>query len=81
MNLWSVEHFLDISFIKIGFSCNQDIGETLFWIEWVSLQWLKLENKGNNNKLERDFDLQAWYLYFQINLKHRQKLNILFPDL
>ena len=33
------------------------------------------------NKLERDFDLKAWYIYFQINLKHCQKLNILFPDL
>jgi hypothetical protein len=29
MNLWSVEHFLTISFIKIRFSCNQNIGETL----------------------------------------------------
>ena len=29
MNLWSVEHFLNIFFIKIRFSCNQNIGETL----------------------------------------------------
>ena len=29
MNLWSVEHFLDISLIKIRFSCNQNIEETL----------------------------------------------------
>ena len=35
MNLWSVEHFLNI---KIRFSCNQNIGETLFYIDWVSLQ-------------------------------------------
>ena len=27
MNLWSVEHFFDIFFIKIRFSCNQNIGE------------------------------------------------------
>ena len=38
MNLWSVEHFLTIFFIKIRFSCSQNIGETLFYIEWVSLQ-------------------------------------------
>ena len=30
MNIWSVEHFLDISFIKLRFSCNQNIGETFF---------------------------------------------------
>ena len=29
MNLWSFEHFLNISFINIRFSCNQNIGETL----------------------------------------------------
>ena len=29
MNLWSVEHFLTISFIKIRFSCNQNIEEKL----------------------------------------------------
>ena len=29
MNLWSVKHFLNISFIKIRFSCNQNIRETL----------------------------------------------------
>ena len=29
MDLWSVEHFLAISFIKIRFSFNQNIGETL----------------------------------------------------
>ena len=38
MNLWSVEHFLTISFIKIIFSCSQNNGETLFHIEWMSLQ-------------------------------------------
>ena len=27
MNLWSVEHFFDIFFIKIRFSSNQNIGE------------------------------------------------------
>ena len=30
MNLWSVEHFLDISFIKIRLSCNQNIGDIFF---------------------------------------------------
>ena len=29
LNLWSVEHFLDISFVKIRFSFYQNIGETL----------------------------------------------------
>ena len=29
MNLWLIEHFLTISFIKIRFSCNQNIGGTL----------------------------------------------------
>ena len=29
MNLWSVEHFMNISFIKIRFYCDQNIGETL----------------------------------------------------
>ena len=38
MNFWSVELFLNFPFIKIRFSCNQNIGETLFHIEWVSLQ-------------------------------------------
>ena len=27
MNLWSVEHFFNIFFIKIRFSSNQNIGE------------------------------------------------------
>ena len=35
---WNSRH-LPISFIKIRFSCNQNIGETLFYIEWVSLQY------------------------------------------
>ena len=29
LNLWSVKHFLDISFVKIRFSFYQNIGETL----------------------------------------------------
>ena len=33
------------------------------------------------NMLERNFDLQAQYLYIQLNLKYFQKLNILFTDL
>ena len=45
MNLLLVEYLLDISFIKIRFSCNQNIGDTLFYIEWKYLQlfefWLK----------------------------------------
>ena len=46
MNLWSVEHLLDISFIKIRFSCNQNIGETLFKLsEWLS----NVLNTGESN--------------------------------
>ena len=33
------------------------------------------------NKLKRDFDLQAWYLYIQINLKYCQKLNIFILEI
>ena len=38
MNLWSFEQVLDISFFKIRFSCNQNVGETLTQFKKVSLQ-------------------------------------------
>ena len=45
------------------------ISSKLEILHWNSLNLL-------NSKLERDINLQARYLYFQINLKYCQKLNI-----
>ena len=53
MNLWSVEHFLDISFIKIRFSCDQNIGETLAQCKKVSdqlpISFIKIRFSCNQN--------------------------------
>ena len=53
---------LSISFIKIRFSCRQNIGETLFYIEWVSLQCFdirKIYSWGEKCSTDQRFTLKV----------------------
>ena len=52
MNIWSVEHFLDIFFIKNRFASNKNIEETLSNFDEKNIpemfNWLEAHSEWNN---------------------------------
>ena len=62
MNLWSVEHFFNIFFIKIEFSCNQNIEERESNFDEKSVKelfnWSEVYAEKKYYKWNRDFSCQ-----------------------